>query len=86
MMIKAGGQRLPQIINGPKWGKHREAIMSVRWIKTKCCYYCKYWVEPNPVDMGKRPECVADQEDDPEPVMTCDKFEPNLLYEQISTA
>jgi hypothetical protein len=34
-------------------------------------------------DQGTRPECVAEQEDDPEPLMVCEKFEPNLLYDQI---
>jgi hypothetical protein len=58
--------------------------MSVRWITEKCCFYCKNYHEPDRADLGARAECTAEQEDDPEPVMACDKFEPNLIYEQIA--
>jgi hypothetical protein len=65
-------------------GKYGEIIMAAHWIKEKCCYYCEHFYEPYRADLGVRAECMIDQEDDPNPVMVCDKFEPNLIYEQIA--
>jgi hypothetical protein len=62
--------------------------MTVKWVKVKCCFYCRHfhkadWVE---LEKGGRDECLLGEEDDPEPLMVCEWFQPNLLYETVKTA